>query len=439
MLNLRRCFLSTMILIAIVVLSACGGDSKESGGKTPAPTPEQPKEISGKIDVWGANSLITEMFNKKFPNVTVEDTAPKEHVDAVVIALAGGTGAPDVARVWEAHLLKFGAVEGLENLLGAPYNAGQYERDFMPVTWNYSQSMDGKKLIALPIFYSPYVMLYRNDIFEENGFPSDPEDVGVFVSDPDNFFDMAMKLRQKGHQMFRNISEVTNLGAPDTSYFDRSLNFIRKGEEYVKAIDYAKRAAQLDLVFTGSKEETDQALNSGKLATYFNHSASFGSFYQEGGNKSDNMGNWRLTNAPFGYNKGWGFDVYVLPSQSKNKEAAWEYMKFTAMAEDATTINAEQIRVPAYMPAWDLPEVQEAEIAGFGNQRAVAKAIEISRVSSMGYRTPLYLEAQTLWGNTLAEGLGRNQDSRALLAQLEETIEKALAGQKAEILKAIGK
>lgn len=81
----------------------------------------------------------------------------------------------------------------------------------------------------------------------------------------------------------------------------------------------------------------------------------------------------------------------------------------------------------------------EEEIPGLGNQRALAKAIDVTRKSEMSYRTPLYLDASDLWGDMLQEGLDKNQDSKAILLQIEETIEKAVADKKTTILKSMGK
>ncbi|MBD2861512.1 ABC transporter substrate-binding protein [Paenibacillus oceani] len=437
--GVKRMKLIASLLFISLTVSACGG----SGGSEKTPADEAKaavakKELSGTLVVWGDSPAVSEAFMKLHPNVKIESSAPKEHVDAVVVALAAGNGAPDVARVWEAHLWKFGTASGLEDLYAPPYNAKELEKDFLPAAWNLSKSMDEKRLIGLPYTYSPYVMLYRNDIFEQNGFPSKPDEVSKFVSDPENFFDMAKKLRQKGHYMFRRLSEVTDIAAPHTSFYDRSMKYLRNGDTYVKAIDFAKRAAQLDLAFTASKEETDQALNSGKLITYFNLLGSLGSFYEKGGNKADNMGNWRLAQLPLGSAKGWGFDVYVIPSQGKNKEAAWEYAKFAAMSEVATEEYVKSLRLSPYMPSWELPAVKNNSIAGFGGQNAAAFGVEAIKKSQMSPRTPAYADASKIWAEMLEEGIKKNQDSRAILTQIEETMERQLNGLKADIQKSLG-
>lgn len=436
----NKLLMPIVLLSAMVAVSACGGTGASDGSSgNGAKLPETKTELSGTLVVWGDNPAVSEAFMKKHPNVKIESSAPKEHVDAVVVALAAGNGAPDVARVWEAHMWKFGTAKGLENLLAPPYSAGELEKDFLPAAWNLAKSMDEKRLIGLPYTYSPYVMLYRNDIFEQNGFPSKPDEVSKFVSNPDNFFDMATKLRQKGHYMFRRLSEVTDIASPHTSFYDRSMKYLRTGDAYVKAIDYAKRAAQLDLAFTAPKEETDQALNSGKLVTYFNLLGSLGSFYEKGGNKSDNFGNWRLASLPLGSSKGWGFDIYVIPSQGKNKEAAWEYVKFAAMSDVAAEEYVKGLRLTPYMPSWELPAVKNNSIAGLGGQNAARFGADEIKKSQMSPRTPLYKDAQAIWDELLQDGVKKNQDSRAILKQIEEMMEKQLAAQKADILRESGK
>ena len=437
--------ISLMIMLVFSVLVACSngnnnpGKNTNKGNTTPATNaatnegtktdPEPPtdtKELSGTLDIWGSNSDVDKAFMEKYPNVKITNNAPDDHEDAAIVAMAAGTGAPDVLALSQAHYWKFRAMDGLENLLDAPYNAGDMKADFLEVAWNQAISMDGKSMIGLPITYVPYAMAYRYDIFEQNGLPSEPEEVAALFADPEKFFEAAVQLKNQGLYIFRSFDEVVNLSLPDTNYFDNDLNYIRTGDAYVKSLDYLKRANQLGLVLDGSSDEIKAAMNNGTMITYFNTLGSFDSVYEQDGSRAGQYGKWKLAEIPFGNPKGWGMDIYAIPSQGKNKELAYEYVKFAATAPEAAELFYKFIDIPAYKPSWTLPSIAEMKIPGLDNQNGVEFGINYVQKTVMSPRTPLYEEADDIFSEVLEEMLKNNQDSRAALTQIEERIERSL-------------
>jgi len=47
--------------------------------------------------------------------------------------------------------------------------------------WESNKSLDGKRLLAMTFLTSPVVTFYRADVMEENGFPSEPEELAKFI------------------------------------------------------------------------------------------------------------------------------------------------------------------------------------------------------------------------------------------------------------------
>lgn len=435
-----------IIMMLGFVLSACGSDGDK--GKEASTTPnagaaKKPEDFKGEITVWKGYNDVSELFMKKYPNVKVKMDTPEKAEDKFTTALATGTGAPDVIDLSQAHFYKYKAMDGLENLLGAPYNAMDLKRDFTELSWDMATTLDGKRLFGLPWRITPMVMFYRADIFEENGYPSDPDAVGKLVADPNKFFEMAQKMRAKGHYFFRKTEEVTDVASPGVGYYDSNLNYLRNTDAFANAIDYAKRATQLDLVFAGSKEEQDRALNSGKLVTYFGGIYRLSTFQiDEKGNKgslSENQGKWRVTTLPFGQTPGLGFGMYVIPSQSKNKELAWEYIKFAVTSPEAQDIFLKTADLSPYKPNWKLPAVTQKAEPAMGGQKVLQFGFSLMEKMVYQRGNPLDEKASSIWGTKLTEGLTKNQDSRAVLKTIMDETEKAVSVEKEALKKTLGK
>lgn len=433
---MKRFVLLSAIALLAIGLSGCGG--KEELGNVGKDNPEAAKDIKGDLLVWGssAGDTVNELFQKKYPNVKLILDTPSKHEDATIVALAAGSGAPDVVELSQAHYWKFRTVDGLENLLAAPYNAVDLRKDFVDGAWKMSTTLDGKKLFGIPWRYTPYVMFYRADIFEQNGFPSDPKEVGKYVSDPEQFFSMAMKMRSKGHYFFRSLGNMSTFTVGDT-FFNSKMEYIRNTESYVKSLDYLKRANQLQLVFSGTKEEQDQAVNNGRLVAYFGGLYRVSTF--QDGSKSEAYGKWKVTTTPFGQVYGQGYGTYSIPSQSKNKEAAWEYIKFITMGEEALKENLKTAQISPYRPSWNLPEFKDTKDPAFGGQNTLAFGASI--MDGMKYEAMVKADdsATDIWDEIVDEGLKKNMDSRALMQQAQEAIEKKLAAEIAEMKKFVAK
>lgn len=445
----KSVLLLATVLTSSILFGACTSGTGNPDHSPPAGQPgkvadvaKDPKDYSGTITLmtpWGEfNPKIIEAFNKKYPNIKVESSGGGDNwSDKLLTSLSVGSGAPDLVQVHEVYYDRYKAIDGLEDLLKPPYNAGRYKPFFTDNVWSLTTSLDNKRLYGFPYYLNPYVTFYRADVMEENGYPSEPEEFGKFIADPEKFFAMGKTLASKGYVFFRWPGEITDIAHNGTGFYDHNLNYLRNTEEFVKAIDYAKRSLQLGLLTNEDirGEKADQLVKNGKLALYINPPSSIN--YLQG---RDTTNKWRVTTLPFGNRPARGMSAFLIPSQSKNKELSWEFIKFVTMDQQALEIYMEKgDSVPAYLPAKDFPIVKTLENSYLGGQKALQFYFSQQDKIKNPIGSPLDYDANIIWRAALSEALNKNQDAQTILNEIQDTIEKKVSVQKQALLKQLGK
>jgi len=108
------------------------------------------------VTYWTFEPRLTEQLIEKFhdlyPDIRVE-VVPMEFQDLhekLIVALAAG-GAPDLAMVEIQEIGRMVNEAGpvLQDFLAAPFNAGQYEKDFVPYKWR--QGLFNGRLVAFSV------------------------------------------------------------------------------------------------------------------------------------------------------------------------------------------------------------------------------------------------------------------------------------------------
>lgn len=401
-------------------------------------------DLSGEITVWHhlddsdkSLSNIAANFNKKYPNVKVKllkNGAAYEVSDKLKTAVAAGTGAPDVVLLEQSYFSKFNGTDALVDLLPTPFDAGRYRDDFPQNLWEKFHSLDRKKLLALPVDAPPGVMYYRSDIMEENGFPSDPDELGTYMEDPENFMNMAQTLKAQGKYIIDYDTQMLDL-LSDSRYFDKDLNYTHNGDKYVQGLDLSKKVKQLGLAGNFSGDAWSQAMNNGKIAMTW--SASWYMVYLKQDSK-DNSGRWRVTRQPLGTNSVGGGSALAIPAQSKNKEAAWAFIEYALTTIEGQKEFIKFNSIPAFKPALQIPEIADSTEEFLGGQKANALFASLVDKLPPDYPSSLDSAAGKIWGPGIEKAMKTNQDSRAALKQIADDVDKAVASDKAKLLKEMG-
>jgi len=300
---------------------------------------------------------LVSQFNAQSKTVEVEDQIiPQTQVlPKLTIAFSGGT-APDVLAVPGSLYAQFAASGWLENL-ESRFKGSDLEKDLLPPAVKLSRIY---KNTAYGVGYAIalYAMYYNKEHFKEANLPGPPRTL-------DEFRDYAKKLtnpakNRYGYYLlggsgwaFQQWSTwmiaTGGLGVNNT-FFDASNKCILDGPKHVAGLERFLALYQTDKVSppasaTGTFNDAANAFNAGQVSLVFGWLPYIASL-------SKGLGADKFEVAiPPGGEAGQfihfgGGDVLAISSQSKYKDAAWEFIKFMMAAKNIGEINKE-----APMPA----------------------------------------------------------------------------------------
>lgn len=418
--------LLALVMTTVLVLTGCQQNTAVPAA-TPSPSPglqrlsKEPVELEFWSYYAGWDSAI-QAFENKYPNVTVKvktfsfDTYTNEYLKAIA---DGNT--PDVMLTDSEQFGQFTAINGVEDLQN--YGAGKYQKDFSESLWNSNLSQDETKLVGFPLGTSPLVTYYRADIMKQYGFPSEPEELGKYMEDPENWLKIAKTLKKDNRYITQWSPEAVQIFESTRGLFDSNLNFLRNNDTFIKAIEISKQVnnhaleASID-IWTPSGA---QAVNSGQLAMLYLGTWGAAQIKEWA---PDSAGKWRETRLPFNQ-YGWvNSSNFILPSAAKNKDWAWKFIEF-CVTDWSTQGNGDG--VPAYLPARGNPEKLARKDDYYGGQKLYALHEELVQKMKEYKLTPLDLKARKIWSDHIAFAIERNQDAGEVLYQTQEDLRTSLS------------
>ena len=203
----RRFLCTTAGAAASVGLGACGLRTSEPpqvtvwmAGAPGRPPMEQP---------------VLDAFHKAQSRVRVHAVA-HEYEDLpvkLIAALEAGAGIPDVCLLDTEYLGMVLDKGGLLDLSQPPYDAGQYEGDFVRSAWG--RGVVDRRLLAVPWATYPGSMWYRADILGAAGLDTDPRRLRERIETWDDFLQLGVDLKRRG--------DVWMMGSPYNDVFRPAL------------------------------------------------------------------------------------------------------------------------------------------------------------------------------------------------------------------------
>lgn len=317
----KRIKLAMLGMTAVLFgLTACGNKQEAASKEGKTTIRFASWDTADDVD---AQQKMVDKFNEEHPDIQVVLEAYGSDFDTKISASMGSGDAPDVMYMWNYPAYH----DGLEPLDSYIEKEGEdYKKNFYSTLWNYN-SYDGQ-IYGLPVGFTTHCVYYNKDLFEKAGVEEpkdgwtweDLEEKAKKINEATGVkgFSFSMKPDPYDYEMY--------LWSNGTAYCDKEgkmegyVNSDKALETYKMFQDMAKGGYAVATEKSGSDE-----FESGQTAMFV-YGAWAVKKYTEAGV------NFGLAKLPsFGTEKSASIlssSGVAIAKSSKNKEAAWEFVKY---------------------------------------------------------------------------------------------------------------
>lgn len=329
-----------MMLTMAVSLAACGSDGGGSGETQSFEEGKAPEDYTGTLNVWSWTDdpkYQIEAFKKVYPNVEIEFTQIGEDYNTKMQTIIDNeTEGPDVFCADVKAVKGYIESGAFDNLSDAPYNADA--SDIMDYVVEMGSDSEGN-LRALSWQATPGGFWYRRSLAKEFFGTDDPAKISEMMSSMDGIYDMAKTIYEKsnGKTYFTtNYEDLWTMAVysmrEEPWIVDNKLTIDPYVEEFYDTCKYI-RENNVDAKLEPWSEGWYSAAANGTVFGYILPTWGMQYVIQPGG--PDTEGDWAIASMPKSYFDGGTYmGIYSL---SKEKELAWEYVKFVTLNEDYLT------------------------------------------------------------------------------------------------------
>jgi len=339
--------------IGIALLAGCTQgekpNSSNEGNSQVTPASDNPQDMKAKINVWTWESIdnqkqIIEDFNKAYPGIEVTFTNVEANDMATKLqtAMASGSDLPDVAWLEIANRGKLIDLDIWEDLSAAPYNVKK--EDLLDFILPLSTTEDGK-LVGVEVSPPFAGLSYKRDLAKQYLGTDDPAELEKMLQDWNAFTEKAKQVKAQSNGsvfMFTGVSEIVSiLKGQNTIPFvkDDKLNL----EESIAPIFTRALEMQKEGIVDKLEADTPSYLASYAAKKHiFYSAATWAPTWRIKANDKNGSGNWGLIAAPGGGYLAGG-TVVAIPQKAKNKQAAFEYIKWTYLSENGAISNRDHL------------------------------------------------------------------------------------------------
>jgi ABC-type glycerol-3-phosphate transport system substrate-binding protein len=386
------------------------------------------------INVWGwpgsneALQLSLSGFNKLYPNIKVNfvKMAWQDVHQKLQIVLAAGSGAPDVSWVDGQQLQKFIKFSGLVDVTET---ISESKKDF--VEYKIAEASDENgRIYAFPMDIGPVVLYYNRDIFSKYAIKP-PTTWSEFILSGRKLKAQGISmlhLPKLGDSSFLNILIQQAGGSLFNQAGKATFNTPQVLEGIKTYLDIYRSGIGADVARDWSPAMWD-SLRSGNVATYIEALWMINVFPDYMKTPEQGFGKWRAAYLPLlskdkvtGANNG-GSNL-VIPAQTKNKEAALAFCKYSATSIEGQRFRAAFGVVPATISALKDQQIVDKEYSFFGGQKVMGLALEAARrVLPTYFRPAAYSEATTVLTNELPKLMRGEMTAKQFVAYIQSKFE----------------
>jgi multiple sugar transport system substrate-binding protein len=369
------------------------------------------------------------LFKKARPDVEVKLVALGygDHHNAMTTALATGANLPDVMGLEIGFVAKFAEGGGLEDLSKPPYNAAALNDKFFKFSVAQATSRGGIRA-AMPADIGPGALFYRKDLMDKAGVTE-----AQLTQSWDSFIDAGKTLKAKtGAYLIPHAAAIKDIvlrsGLKDGEgiYFDDKGQVLVESPRFVQAFELAKRAraAGIDAKIGAWSNEWSEGFKRSTVASEMMGAWLAG--HLKNWIAPDTKGLWRSAGLPGGVEASWGGSFYAIPKGAKNKELAWEFVKFMSTSKEVQLAAFRELDAfPALVDATNDPFVDRpveflGNVAARKQWRATAQKIPAVAVDRLD---PVAADVITAEFDKVLE---QGKDVKLALADARKAIERRI-------------
>ncbi len=344
------------------VLASCGSDASDSGGgggdvTLTVWTWDQPGE--------GLEAAIP-AFEEEHPGITieVENVGNPAIWDKITTGMAaGGSGLADIMNVGVDYMGNYIETfpDGFANL--SELGADELAPEFPTSLFGSAQNASGE-VFGIPYEVNTNVVFYRKDLFEQIGVDMDA------IATWDQLLEAGIRLKEEtGTFLFAMDKAASQADSANlwqilarlqgTFFFNEDGEIALSDEGSVEALDFIRRANDAGVIADipgGWDNLMTQVKGEANTALLASASWMAGVFPE---NAPDLSGAWAVRRPPAMAEGGYtaasaGGTFLSIANSSPNKEAAWEFVKFSMATLEGQELVYEGAGLfPSYRPMWE--------------------------------------------------------------------------------------
>jgi lactose/L-arabinose transport system substrate-binding protein len=372
-------------------------------------------DLKGTISCWTwtakAIEFVTPAFQKLYPNINI-DVTPMSHPDThdkLFVAIASGSGAPDLLTIDSAYIQKFIDQGGLVDMTAYINTV----RNKFPAYKIANDSDAGGRVYAVPFDCGPVGYYYQKAIVDKQKIKL-PETWAEFIA-------LGRQLKAKG--IFMNTISIAAAAMDQSmhgevglhglltqqqggSYFDSSLRPTLNSKESIAAMKLIKQMVDAGIsanVAQGSPAYYDmynkgQVLGVMSAAWYVNV---LNNFVEP---TMPQFGNWRVAAIPAfvkggvrASNLGGSEVAIATQTPDSQQEMAMAFIKWVCASLEGTKAHADYGEFPAFLPAYPTDIVQNKTFPILGDQKVYKLFAQITPTIPATWRIPpQYTQIQSI-------------------------------------------